>query len=84
MSQGTKNTLEASKTTQHITAKFFGHGCIFQNNIKIFSNYGNGVSDISIFESVAKNYIELQKDDTSSKYTKKTANSVNYLKSLNL
>ena len=56
---------------------------IFQNNIKIFSNYGNGVSDISIFESVAKNYIELQKD-TSSKYTKKTANSVNYLKSLNL
>ena len=57
---------------------------IFQNNIKIFSNYGNGVSDISVFESVAKNYIELQKDDTSSKYTKKTANSVNYLKSLNL
>ena len=35
---------------------------IFQNDMKIFSNYGNGVSDISIFESVAKNYIELQKD----------------------
>ena len=29
MSWGTEKILEASKTTQHITAKFIGHGCTY-------------------------------------------------------
>ena len=30
MSWGTEKTLEAPKMTQHITAKFIGHGCIYK------------------------------------------------------
>ena len=33
MSWGTENTLEAPKTTQHITAKFIGHGCTYLDGL---------------------------------------------------
>ena len=47
MSWGTEKTLEASKTTQHITAKFIGHGCSSHMSWKCFSFTGSVTTKLS-------------------------------------